>query len=121
MLTPNVGEYVLHAAQVEVDRWNQRAVGLACLTAAFLIHGTALKWGIYLQNLLGSIKVIIILIIVVAGWVALGGHMKLPEDQKPHNFTNAFEGTTGSAYGVVTALYNVICKHPIDSIQQQDS
>jgi amino acid transporter len=102
------GEYILHAAQIEVDRWNQRAIGLACITAAFLIHGTALKWGIRLQNLLGAIKVIIILIIVVAGWVALAGHLKLPEDQKPHNFTNAFEGTTGSAYGVVTALYNVI-------------
>ncbi|KAL2151718.1 hypothetical protein VTH82DRAFT_6816 [Thermothelomyces myriococcoides] len=102
------GEYILHAAQVEVDRWNQRGIGLACITAAFLIHGTALKWGIRLQNFLGTIKVIVILIIVVSGWVALSGRLKLPEDEKPHNFTNAFEGTTGSAYGVVTALYNVI-------------
>jgi len=101
-------EYILHAANVEVGRWNQRGIGLACITAAFLIHGTALKWGIRLQNLLGSIKVIIILIIVIAGWVALAGHIKLPGEEKPHNFTNAFEGTTGSAYGVVTALYNVI-------------
>ncbi|KAK0614674.1 amino acid permease-domain-containing protein [Immersiella caudata] len=102
------GEYILHAANVEVNRWNQRGIGLACITAAFLIHGTALKWGIRFQNLLGMIKVVIILIIVVAGWVALAGHLKLPDDRKPHNFTNAFEGTTGSAYGVVTALYNVI-------------
>lgn len=36
---------------------------------------------------------------------ALGGHLKI---EKPHNFDNAFSGTTGSAYGVVTALYNVI-------------
>lgn len=101
-------EYILHAADIEVDRWNQRGIGLACITSAFLIHGLALKWGIRLQNLLGAIKVIIILVIVVCGWVALAGHLKLPEDKKPHNFTNAFEGTTGSAYGVVTALYNVI-------------
>lgn len=39
------GEYILHAANVEVDRWNQRGIGLACVTAAFLIHGLALKWG----------------------------------------------------------------------------
>lgn len=58
--------------------------------------------------MLGVIKVIIILIIVVAGWVALAGHLKVPEDKKPNNFHNAFEGTTGNAYGVVTALYNVI-------------
>ncbi|OAA56720.1 high affinity methionine permease [Niveomyces insectorum RCEF 264] len=102
------GEYILHAAQVEVTRWNQRAVGLACITSAFLIHGTALKWGLRLQNLLGSIKLVIVLLIVVAGWAALAGRVKLPEDQKPHNFRHAFEGTTGSAYGVVMALYNVI-------------
>ncbi len=102
------GEYILNAAQVDVTRFNQRAVGLACITTAFLIHGTSVKWGIRLQNLLGVIKVIIILIIIVAGWVALAGHLKLDEDKKPNNFTNAFAGTTGSAYGVVTALYNVI-------------
>ena len=63
------GEYILHAANIEVDRWNQRGVGLACITAAFLIHGLALKWGLRLQNLLGVIKLIVILIIIVAGWV----------------------------------------------------
>jgi amino acid transporter len=99
------GEYILNAANVEVGRWNQRGVGLACITAAFLIHGLALKWGLRLQNLLGIIKLVIILIIVVAGWAALGGALNI---DKPHNFRNAFEGTTGSAYGVVTALYNVI-------------
>lgn len=99
------GEYILHAAQVEVNRWNQRGIGLACITAAFLIHGCALKWGLRLQNLLGVFKLVIVLLIVVSGWAALGGALKVPE---PHNFDNAFEGTTGSAYGVVTALYNVI-------------
>jgi len=103
------GEYILHAAGVEVDRWNQRGIGMACLTVAFLIHGTALKWGLRLQNVLGTIKVFIIVIIVIGGWVALAGHLKIPEGEPmPDNFSNAFEGTTGSAYGVVTALYNVI-------------
>ncbi|KAK2752729.1 hypothetical protein FQN55_005858 [Onygenales sp. PD_40] len=99
------GEYILHAAQVEVTRWNQRGIGLACITAAFLIHGLALKWGLRLQNFLGVIKLLVIIVIVVAGWAALGGALKI---EKPNNFENAFEGTTGSAYGVVTALYNVI-------------
>lgn len=99
------GEYILHAANVEVNRWNQRGIGLACITTAFLVHGLALKWGLRLQNLLGIIKLLIILLIIVAGWAALGGALKI---DKPHNFDNAFKGTTGSAYGVVTALYNVI-------------
>ena len=99
------GEYILNAAQVEVNRWNQRGVGLACITSAFLVHAFALKWGLRLQNLIGVVKLIILLIIVVAGWAALGGALKV---EKPNNFTNAFEGTTGSAYGIVTSLYNVI-------------
>lgn len=100
------GEYILTAARVDVNRFNQRAIGIACITSAFLIHGLALKWGLRLQNALGAIKVIILLIIIIGGFVALGGHVKL--DEQPDNFTNAFQGTTGSAYGVVTALYNVI-------------
>lgn len=99
------GEYILHAANVEVDRWNQRGVGLACITSAFLIHGLALKWGLRLQNFLGIVKLLIILIIVVSGWAALGGVLKV---EKPDNFSNAFAGTTNSAYGVVNALYNVM-------------
>jgi amino acid transporter len=64
------GEYILHAAQVDVNRWNQRGIGLACITTAFLIHGCALKWGLRLQNLIGVIKLIIVLLIVVSGWVS---------------------------------------------------
>ena len=100
------GQYILNAADIEVDRWNQRGIGLACITAAFLIHALAVKWGIYFQNFLGIVKLIVILIIVVAGWVALAGHMEI--DNPPHNFANAFDGTTESGYGIVMALYNVI-------------
>ncbi|KAH7361625.1 high-affinity methionine permease [Plectosphaerella cucumerina] len=100
------GEYILNAAQVEVDRWNQRAVGIACVTTAFLIHGLALKWGLRLQNFLGYIKLIIVFIIIICGFVALGGHLKIDNDF--NNFHNAFEGTTNSSYGVVMSIYNVI-------------
>jgi amino acid transporter len=64
------GEYILNAAQVEVNRWNQRGIGLACITAAFLIHGLALNWGLRLQNFLGIIKLLILLLIIVCGFVS---------------------------------------------------
>ncbi|KZT02802.1 amino acid transporter [Laetiporus sulphureus 93-53] len=99
------GEYILEAAQVDVNRWNQRGIGLACITTAFLIHAFALKWGLRLQNFLGVVKLAIILLIVVTGWVALAGHMRI---DNPHNFDSAFEGTKGNAYGIVTSLYDVI-------------
>ncbi|CAI6087845.1 hypothetical protein V2G26_010131 [Clonostachys chloroleuca] len=96
------GEYILLAARVEPTTWNQRGIGLAVVTAAFLIHGTVLKWGIRLQNLLGSIKIIILLIIIIAPLVRLD---KTTDTLSRHK---AFEGTTGSAYGIVTSLNNVI-------------
>ncbi|KAJ5202003.1 uncharacterized protein N7498_006666 [Penicillium cinerascens] len=99
------GEYILNAAEIEPGRWNQRGIGLACLTTAFIIHATALKWGLRLSNFLGIVKLIVILFIIVTGWVALAGHTKI---ETPHNFTNAFEGTKGSGYNIVMALYNVI-------------
>jgi amino acid transporter len=99
------GEYILNAAEIEPGRWNQRGIGLACLTTAFIIHATALKWGLRLSNFLGVIKLIIILFIIITGWVALAGHTKI---QTPRNFSNAFEGTKGSGYSIVMALYNVI-------------
>ncbi|OAA33492.1 Amino acid/polyamine transporter I [Moelleriella libera RCEF 2490] len=96
------GEYILHAAQVETTRWNQRGIALACITTAFVVHGTALKWGIRLQNLLGVIKILVIVIIIIAPLVNLG------RVREVNNFARPFAGTTGSAYGIVTALYNVI-------------
>ncbi|KAJ5225489.1 hypothetical protein N7468_006714 [Penicillium chermesinum] len=98
------GQYILNAADVEVDRWNQRGIGLACLTVAFLVHAVALKWGLRLVNFLGIVKLIVIVFITVTGWVALAGHTRVPT----HNFHNAFEGTQGSGYSIVMALYNVI-------------
>jgi amino acid transporter len=88
------GEYILNAANQPVNRWNQRGVGLACVTSAFLIHGLALNWGLRLQNFLGIIKLLILLLIIVSGFVALGGHLQV---EKPDNFSHAFAGTTGSA------------------------
>ncbi|EAU85121.2 high affinity methionine permease [Coprinopsis cinerea okayama7 len=99
------GEYILRAANADPTRWKLRAVGFACLTFAFLIHGTALKWGLRLQNFLGIFKVLVLIFVIITGFVALGGHMKVP---KPNNFSNAFEGTTASASSFCLSLYNVI-------------
>ncbi|KAM3417993.1 hypothetical protein BST61_g6204 [Cercospora zeina] len=100
------GQYILLAAEVEVTRWNQRGIAMACVTTACVIHATNVKLGLKLQNFLGFIKLLIVLIIVVAGWAALAGVTKL--ETKPDNFTNAFAGTTNDANAIVAALYSVI-------------
>lgn len=99
------GEYVLHAADVEVNRWNQRGIGFACITVAFLVHTTEMKWGLRLQNVLGILKLIVILVIVICGIVALSNFSGV---KASNNFSDPWGHSHPSAYGIVTALYSVI-------------
>lgn len=103
-----VGEYLLNAAGKEVTQWNSRGIGLGVITFAFLINAVSVKTGLYLGNVLGVFKVVIILFIVVTGWVALGGGIKTNNFQPTGNFNNAFSGSSVTGFGVVNALYNVI-------------
>ncbi|PGH27997.1 hypothetical protein AJ80_00252 [Polytolypa hystricis UAMH7299] len=99
------GEYILHAAGIEANRWNQRGIGFGCITIAFIIHATALKWGLHLQNVLGILKLLVACLIIIGGLVAGSGHLKT---KNPDNFSGAFKDSKVSVYGVVTALYSVI-------------
>lgn len=102
------GEFLLNAANTEVTQWNSRAIGIGVITFAFLVNGINVKAGLFLANVLGVFKVVIILFISVTGWVALGGGIKNKEFKNPHNFTDAFSGTTPTGFGIVNALYNII-------------
>lgn len=99
------GEYILTAAGKEPDRWNQRGIGLACITFCLIVHSLNVRAGLLLQNTLGIFKLVVVIVIVISGWVGLAGNLKSP---KTDNFTNAFSGETPTGYGVVMALYNVI-------------
>lgn len=102
------GEFLLNAAGKEVTQWNSRAIGLGVITFAFLLNGINVRAGLLLSNVLGVFKVGIVIFISITGWVALGGGIRNKDFVDPHNFTDAFNGTTPSGYGIVNALYNVI-------------
>ncbi|CAL9737831.1 high-affinity methionine permease [Monosporozyma servazzii] len=103
----NTAVMFLTAADAEVTKWNQRGIAVAVIFFAFFINAVNVKYGIYLQNVLGIFKIGIVIFISITGWVALGGGLK--DGYQSHNFRNAFEGTeNATAYGIVNALYNVI-------------
>lgn len=102
------GEFLLNAAGKEITQWNSRAIGLGVITFAFLINSIHVKSGLILLNILGMIKIIVIVFISVTGWVALAGGIKINNFQDPHNFHDAFNGIAPTGFGVVNALYNVI-------------
>jgi len=91
------GRYILYAAGNELkDTYKGRAIGVACVTFAVVLHAVAPKWGVRLFNVLGVFKVIVLLFIVFAGFAALAGHRLV---ENPHNFDNAFDITSGDGYG----------------------
>ncbi|KAG6840356.1 hypothetical protein C0991_007213 [Blastosporella zonata] len=100
------GEYMLKALNREPTRWALRFVALACITFAMLLHGTALNWGLRLQNFLGIFKLVVLFIVVGTGFVALSGHLHV--EPPPRNFERVFEGTKLDASSLCVCLYNVL-------------
>ena len=105
------GEYILRAANIDPGLWTLRAVGFLCVTFAFLIHGTALKWGLRLQNLLGFFKIFVLFIVIGTGFVAL---YKRTKDESPEDDSKAdYPGpsTNVSVSSICLSLYNVSLHH----------
>ncbi|KAJ3162580.1 hypothetical protein HDU88_006613 [Geranomyces variabilis] len=99
------GRYLIRAGGAESE-WGARSIGVGVLLAALIVHGSLLKWGLRFQNVAGTLKLAILVLIAVTGFAALGGHTKL--DVQPDNFSNAFEGTRSDTYGIVNCIYNAI-------------
>lgn len=99
------GQYFIRAGGGTTTEWNSKGIGVAIIMAALIMHGTMLKWGLLFQNVIGTFKVVILLLIVFSGFAALAGRTKGPA---PDNFTNAFDGTRSDIYGIANCIYNAI-------------
>lgn len=106
------GRYILYASgDTSPDGWPARGIAIACITFAVTIHSVLPVWGLRLANALGVFKVVILLLIVFAGFAAIAGRTLVPD---PHNFDGAFVVHTGDgwggggAYAYATALLNVV-------------
>ena len=100
------GEYILLAAgNANPTQWQIRGIALAALTFSCLLHVLFPKTGIRLLNILGMFKIVLLLLVVFAGFAALSGHLKVP---KPDNFSNTFENSSADAYDYITAINNIL-------------
>ncbi|KIM37286.1 hypothetical protein M413DRAFT_77300 [Hebeloma cylindrosporum] len=87
-----------------------RVVAFICLTGVLALHGLHIPAGIRLQNLLGFMKIGILLIIVGTGFIALSGNLQegVP---RPGNFDSwelIWAGSTTGGSALCTCLYNII-------------
>ncbi|KAJ6612557.1 APC amino acid permease [Mycena sp. CBHHK59/15] len=107
------GEYVLNALDIPPTRFSSRLVAILVLTFCLLVHGTLLKFGVRLQNILGAFKLVILALISLLGVLSLldvpGFAVRAPYEV-PHNFrwANLWAGSGTGVNGFVTALYSVI-------------
>lgn len=96
------GEYTLHALGIPVNSWNQRLIGAICLTTAMLLHSTSVRWGLRVQNALGTFKIGVLTVIAVAGIAVVTGALKL-DGNALDNFRDPFRGTTTSVNALATS------------------
>ncbi|OIW23525.1 high affinity methionine permease [Coniochaeta ligniaria NRRL 30616] len=87
--------------------WEERGIAIAVIVFVTCVHTFTPKAGVWLMNVIGSIKVIILLFIVITGWVVLGGGVKSVPD--PHaSFRNSFAGSASSGNLYASALFKVL-------------
>lgn len=99
------GQYFMRAGgDNHTEEWKTKGIGVVILGVTFIMHSCFMKYGLWAQNALGTFKVVILLLIVFAGFGALAGHHK---GSNPHNFDNAFSGTKHDVYFVSSCIYNV--------------
>jgi amino acid transporter len=108
---------LLHSLYIEPTWLNTRLVAFTSLTSICLVHGTLLKQGLRLQNTLGALKLIVLALIPVSGFLYLAGVKGIQvgdEYEKPNNFTwdSFWEGSGTGPGAFVNGLYNVIWYEP---------
>lgn len=96
------GQYILLARGNSTPAsWQTKGIGIAALTFSCILHAIFPKSSMRLMNLLGVFKLMLILLIIFAGFAALAGHLKIP---KPDNFAQLFENSSADAYDYIIAL-----------------
>ena len=92
-----------------VSTVNTRIVGVFALTAALLLHGTQLKLGLRIQNILGAFILLVMLFIALTGVLVLIFPQLIPTGRTDNLlWSNLWTDSRFEANAFVTALYNVI-------------
>ncbi|KXN82126.1 High-affinity methionine permease [Leucoagaricus sp. SymC.cos] len=113
-----VGEYTLKAfMDHEPSPSLLRFTSFMCITLTFLLHGTAVEWGLRVQNVLGVFKLFVLAMVGATGLVALRygipsqaglTGISEPRWRGRDNFHNIWDGTIVSASSVCLSLNSVI-------------
>ncbi|KAH7358968.1 high-affinity methionine permease [Plectosphaerella cucumerina] len=102
-----LSDYLFRIAGVKPTPWETKGVAIAAYTLAVIFVIANNKFSLWLSNIIGAMKLILLTFISISGFVILGGHVKRVPNPGA-NFNNAFQGTTDSGYDLSQAMVNII-------------
>jgi phosphatidylinositol 4-kinase len=79
------------------DAWTIRGGAIAAISAVCLIHAFTPRLGIWLSNGLGAFKLVLLTLVVITGFAALAGRLKV---DPPGNFSSFKGGDPSQALDV---------------------
>lgn len=103
------GIRVLEAAGRTPDNITVRGIAIAVTTFAVVLHGTWRQAGLFLNTGFAMVKILILLLIIITGFISLGGGFR--NDQaasKNFNVHNAFKDTANDPYGLAESFLSVL-------------
>ncbi|KAH8885736.1 hypothetical protein GQ53DRAFT_810068 [Thozetella sp. PMI_491] len=121
-----LGEYALYAFDAEVNRWNVRAIATGTVSLLCYVHARHPRFGLRLINILGVVKMLILVIVIVSGvaggLMGVGADRELlkgrrldvslsdvaPRSTAQRNFSDIWAGSSAQPYDYATALLKVI-------------
>ncbi|KAM3069883.1 hypothetical protein ACMFMG_010592 [Clarireedia jacksonii] len=132
--TPNcivLGEYIMYALEIDVNRWNVRTIAVAVITLTCFIHARYPRLGLRIINILGVGKMFFVLIVILSGLAGLlmkvGSNTSLLLPRRlnipstefippplPHlstaqrNFSHLFANSSTQPYDYATALLKIL-------------
>lgn len=77
------GQYTLFALNIEPTAFSQRTLAVGMLTVITIIHGCFLKTGIFIQNVLGWVKILVMVSMVFAALATFFFHSASPSNSAP--------------------------------------
>lgn len=110
------GIRVQEAADRPVDNFTSRGIAIAVITFAVILHGTWRQAGLFLNNTFAMIKILMLLLIIITGFISWGGAFHTPPSiaKNPSvaasNFTfhNSFKNTAKDSSGFAESFLAVI-------------
>ncbi|ROT37599.1 high-affinity methionine permease [Sodiomyces alkalinus F11] len=102
-----LSRYLWRIVGRESTEWEMRGVAIAAYTLAVVCVIAHNKYSLWATNVIGALKLTLLIFISITGLVILGGNVDRVPD--PHrNFRDGFRGTTTDGNDLASALVSII-------------